>query len=296
MSNDSRMQRSTLSLLLELTKIRITSFVTLTTVLGYVLAAGQFEWEMLAPVLGILLLACGSAVLNQFQERDVDALMARTRLRPIPSGRISARAALSFAISLAVVGSAIIFLQSGLLAASLAILALIWYNGVYTPLKKKHPFAVVPGSLIGSLPPMVGWVAAGGAVFDQQIVVVASFFFLWQIPHFWLLLLFFDDDYRAAGFATLSTLFSKRQVVRLTFIWMFAIAVLCLGMPLFGLVSSPWMMALLVVTALYLIFQASRLFFADDDRRGYRLAFRSINYFALVIVLIVSLNRLMTNF
>jgi heme o synthase len=290
------LMKDRVQILLELTKFRITSFVTITTFLGYILAAGRAEWKMAYPLLGILLLACGSAVLNHWQERDTDMLMARTKKRPIPSGRISARNALALAASLALTGAAILYAFSGWMAAGLGVLALIWYNGIYTPMKKKNPFAVVPGSLIGAIPPVVGWVAAGGDPLDPKILMVAFFFFIWQIPHFWLLLLFYDDDYRTAGFPTLGTLFGREQIIRITFIWMAAIAVACIGMPLFHIVTSPSMSLLLFLTAAYLVYQAVGLFSVTTEKKGFIHAFKSINIFALSVIVIISLDRLLLSF
>jgi heme o synthase len=281
---------------LELTKFRITSFVTVTTFLGYILAAGRLEWKMIFPLLGILLLACGSAVLNHYQERETDALMTRTKRKPIPSGRISVRDALTLATGLSAAGVGILLIYSGGMAFSRVLLALVWYNGIYTPMKRKNPFAVVPGSLIGAIPQVVGWVAAGGDPLNSTILMIAFFFFIWQIPHFWLLLLFFDEDYRSAGFPTLSALFDKEQIMRITFIWMVAIAVACVGMPLFHIVASPSMSVLLFITAGYLVYQASGIFSSAKEKKGFMHAFKSINIFALSVIVIISLDRLLLRY
>ena len=151
-----------LNVLIELTKLRITTFVTLTCMFGFICCTGKLTMAIIAPALGILLLSSGSAVINHYQERDTDSLMKRTRNRPIPSGKISAKNALVFALFLIISGSIILFSGSGLLALSIGLLNLFWYNFVYTPLKKRSSLAIIPGSLVGALPPMVGWVAGGG--------------------------------------------------------------------------------------------------------------------------------------
>jgi len=169
------LKKSILNTLLELSKVRITFAVSLTTITGYVLASGRFDSGLILPTLGIFLLACGSSALNHYQEKDKDAQMERTKDRPIPSGRISATNAMLFALSLSILGSALIYIGSGMLALQLALLALIWYNAIYTPLKKKTAFAVVPGSVIGALPPLVGWVAGGGSLTDPRALIIAFF-------------------------------------------------------------------------------------------------------------------------
>lgn len=222
---------------IELLKIRITAASTVTTLVGYVLARGQFDLT-LAPVLaGIMLQACGAAALNQVQDANLDAVMPRTAGRPIPSGRVSRKAALVYALTLLVLGSVLLGLVSPL-AATLGLAAAVVYNGIYTPMKRVSPFAALPGSFIGALPPVVGWVAAGGYLSDPTIHLVGFFFFLWQIPHFWLLLLFYEKDYLDGGLPSLFDKFDRNQIVRLTFVWIAAVCVAALLLPLFSLFEN----------------------------------------------------------
>ena len=115
-------------ILAEITKLRITIFVTVTTIFGYVAATNSLDIMIILPALGILLLACGSAAINHFQERKTDLLMDRTRNRPIPSGKISASSVLFISLLLITFGSVMLFIGSGVLALSLGLLNLIWYN------------------------------------------------------------------------------------------------------------------------------------------------------------------------
>ena len=131
----------------EITKLRITIFVTVTTMFGFIAATNSISFQILLPALGILLLACGSAALNHYQERKTDLLMERTKSRPIPSGKISAAATLQLSVVLVISGTILLFIGSGLFALSLGLLNLIWYNAVYTPLKKVSALAIIPGSL-----------------------------------------------------------------------------------------------------------------------------------------------------
>ena len=195
-----------LEILSELTKIRITSFVTLTTAFGFICYSGKFSVSMITPLLGILLLACGSAVINHIQEFKTDALMDRTKNRPIPSGKVSVKDASLISLLLVLTGS-ILLSVNGMVPLLLSLLNLFWYNVVYTPLKKISPIAIIPGSLVGAIPPAVGWTSAGGSILDPQILIISFFFFIWQIPHFWLLLLVLGKDYEKAGFPTLTQLF-----------------------------------------------------------------------------------------
>jgi protoheme IX farnesyltransferase len=171
----------------------------------------------------VFLLAAGGSALNQVQERATDALMARTRHRPLPAGLLSPRAGL--AVVLALFASALaLLLAAGPLPAGLGVFAIVWYNGVYTPLKKITPWALLPGALCGALPPVLGWTAAGGAVADYRIILLAGIFFLWQVPHFWLLARRCRRDYRRAGLPTVARLFPPRQARRITLAWVIALA------------------------------------------------------------------------
>jgi protoheme IX farnesyltransferase len=281
-----------IQILLEITKFRITIFVTITTMFGYIAASNSVNTEMILPVLGILLLACGSAAFNHYQERNTDALMDRTKNRPIPSGRISPSAVLKTAITLVIVGAILLFIGSNVIALLLGLLNLFWYNIVYTPLKKVTSLAIVPGSLVGAIPPIVGWIAGGGSLVDPQIILIAFFFFIWQIPHFWLLLMLLDKDYQKAGFPTLTQIFSKEQLARITFIWITATAITGLLLPFFLVAKNIFVDYSLLIAAIWLTFNAFKLIRQTEGNSYFRFAFRDINYFALFVVFIISLDKL----
>ena len=214
-----------LKILLEINKVKITVLVMLTTIAGYVLEKHTLDVAIILPTLGIFILACGSAALNHYQDRDRDGLMERTKNRPIPSGKMSANWVLVIAFSEIILGTWLIYIGSNFLSAQLGILAMIWYNFIYTPLKRKTAFAVIPGSVIGAIPPMVGWTAAGGSIADPQLIVLGFFFFIWQVPHFWLLMLKYGKEYEKAGYPSITSMIGKEQIKRATFMWTAATAV-----------------------------------------------------------------------
>jgi len=281
-----------IKILFELTKFRITFFVTITTAFGFIASSGSVNMYIIPVLAGILLLACGSAALNHYQERDLDVMMSRTSNRPIPSKRISERNALFVSLLLIVSGSIILFFGAGELALGLGLLNLIWYNFVYTFLKKKTPFAIIPGSLVGAIPPAVGWVAAGGYLFDPQIIIISFFFFIWQIPHFFFFFLIFDEDYKKAGLPTLTQIFERKQLAHITFIWVVATAVTSLLIPLFGLVKLVPVNLLLFFGSIFLTWNAFKLITETENDHSFRYAFRYINLFALFVVFLVSLDKL----
>ncbi len=285
-----------LNILSELTKIRITIFVTVTMLFGFISASGELNASAILPTLGILLLACGSAAINHFQERSTDALMSRTKNRPIPSGRISPANALLIALILVIAGSLMIFLGAGLLALGLGLLNLLWYNGIYTPMKKVNPLAIIPGSMVGAIPPAVGWVAGGGSIYDPQIWIIASFFFIWQIPHFWLLLLVLDKDYQKAGFPTLTQIFNPDQLARITFMWIAATVVTCLMIPFFGKLQSPFIGYGLFLAGAWLVWNSFKLVRFTKEKMYFRTAFREINIFAILVVVLLSIDKLVIFF
>jgi heme o synthase len=277
----------------ELGKVKITFAVALTTVTGFLLSKGTFDASIILPTLGIFLLACGSSAINHYQERDTDARMERTRHRPIPSGRISPAGALIFAFVLSAAGAWLLYFSSSFIGMQLGLLALIWYNVIYTPLKKKTAFAVVPGAFIGSIPPLVGWVAAGGSLGDPRAIFMAFFFFIWQVPHFWLLMLKFGEEYTRAGFPSITGIYSNRQIKNITFIWIVATAVAALMLPAFNVVES-WVVIIgLFISSFWLVGQFTRLLRNDELPFSPIRYFMKINYFVLAVIIFLSLDRFM---
>lgn len=276
----------------ELGKVKITIAVSLSTILGYVLFRGAADAGMWLPTLGIFLLAMASSAINHYQESAYDALMDRTRHRPIPSGRITPGGALAVALALAVGGSVLLWTVSGFLAMQLGLLALLWYNAIYTPLKRKTPFAVVPGSVIGAIPPLVGWVAAGGPVTDPKILMVAFFFFIWQIPHFWLLLLKLGPQYAQAGFPTLTSMYSTRQLRNITFVWTMTMVISCLFIPVFGGMHTDAGRLLLLVGSVALMLLFARLLRLRQGEAYDKRYFIYINSYLLLVMIVLAVDAL----
>jgi heme o synthase len=279
----------TLGTLAELTKVRISAMSTLTGAAGYVACAHGLHWGVVWASLGTVLLAMGASALNEVQERDYDAVMVRTRNRPIPTGAVTPPTAAGVAFALGAAGFAVLYFGGNLTAAMLGLLAMIWYNGVYTPLKRVTAFAAVPGSLIGALPPAIGWAAAGGSPLDPPILALCAVFFIWQVPHFWLLLFLYGEDYARAGFPTLDRVLSQGGLARVTFTWMAATAASCALLPVFGALHSLPSLLLLGAAALWLIWKGLSIL---GRAPSYRRAFLHINLFALLLVLSVLMDPL----
>jgi len=268
--------------LADLTKLRITLLSTLSAAAGYLLYSHRLEVGMATCAIGILLTAMGSCALNQYQDRDLDARMLRTRHRPIPAGTLSPETAL--AVSLLLISSGVLLLWRlfNRETALIALAAVAWYNLLYTYLKRIWAFAVVPGAVIGALPPVIGWTAAGGNPLDRPIIAVAFFLFLWQVPHFWLLLLDFGADYRQAGLPSLTEVFSTPQLVRVTGVWMLFTAASSLLLPLSLAAPSRWLIPGIAIAGSWFIWQAFR--FVRRPPGSILPLFRAINIYALSIM------------
>jgi len=277
----------------ELGKVKITFFVTLSTAVGYILGKGVIDLEIIPLLVGVFLLACGSSAMNHFQERIPDSLMERTKQRPIPSGRIFPSEAFAFSILLFLIGSVILLHFTEETTLLLGWLAFGWYNLIYTPLKRKTPLAVLPGALIGAIPPLMGWTATGKGLFEAQGIALALFFFIWQIPHFWLLVLLFEKDYLKAGFPVLTAKFNKKQLSRITFSWIVALALSCLLLPFYELTNNVFTSVFVLLSGVILIFYSVKILKPEDlKRKFYRMAFIRLNLFVLIIIFSISLDVL----
>jgi protoheme IX farnesyltransferase len=282
-----------INILLELTKFRISLFSTLSTFAGFILAQRGLSGETIFPVMGVFFLASGSCALNQYQDRKNDQRMERTQNRPIPSRKLSPSTALKISLCLLLLGSIFLYNGAHWSALGLGLFAVLWYNGVYTFLKRKSAFAAIPGALIGAIPPLIGWVSGKGFFsLDPQILAISFFFFIWQVPHFWLLLLNGERDYERAGLPSLSRIFTSVQLSRITFIWIFATAAACMMIPLFGIVESHFIHGSLFFIAFWLVWKALRLLTASDRKFFLPFTFKIINSYALVVMILLTLGHL----
>lgn len=272
-------------LISKLHKFGITFSVTLTTLAGFTLAAHTIDSRILLPLLGIFILSSGSAVLNEYQERKWDAIMRRTRKRPIPAGKIKPNTALALAISEIIIGTFLVYIGGGFTAALLAFLAFIWYNVIYTPLKRVSSFAVIPGSVIGSLPPMVGWVVGGGSLLVPGVYVMALFFFVAQVPHFWLLMIKYGDDYKSAGYPTINDKMTTTKIKRAIFIWIVATSATIVLLVVVGLFQTLFFKLVIIGTAVYLVVAFTRLLRKSDENFNPFRYFMLMNIVLLVVIL-----------
>lgn len=198
---------ATLSDYWALTKPEVNFLILVTTFAGFYLSstAGPSGFQILSVIntlLGTLLVAGGTGTLNQFLERSFDAQMRRTARRPLASGRLKPSRVLWFGISLSLAGTVYLDLAVNLLASLLALVTLLSYLFLYTPLKRKTPLCILIGAFPGAVPPLIGWAAARGRL-DPNAWVLYAMVFLWQFPHFMAIAWMYREDYARAGYLVL---------------------------------------------------------------------------------------------
>ena len=271
----------------ELSKFGIVLLVLVSAAAGFMLRAplgADFPWaQSLVVLAGVMLLSSGASALNQVQERDKDALMARTANRPLPSGRLSHAQGLTFAALATAAGAVVLWLGIGRTAGVLGVIAAVFYNGVYTPwLKPTSPFAAVPGAIPGSIPPVIGWVAAGGSLTDAGAIILFGILFLWQMPHFWALSLRYRADYASGGFPMVSEVVGVEGTARLILLYASGLTAWSLAAPTFG-VGGP---ATFVIAALLggrLMWLAVKFAREPHDQRGWLKLFLFSNFYLLLL-------------
>jgi protoheme IX farnesyltransferase len=189
-----------------LTKPEVNFLILITTFVGFYLASasdGRFSFAgLFNTLLGTLLVASGTGTLNQYVERNFDAQMRRTALRPAAAGRLKPPAVLAFGTALAAVGSIYLAIAVNLLASALATFTLVAYLFVYTPLKRKTPMCVLVGAFPGAMPPLIGFAAASGRL-NIEAGILYAMLFLWQFPHFMAIAWMYREDYDRASYLVL---------------------------------------------------------------------------------------------
>jgi protoheme IX farnesyltransferase len=273
----------------ELTKPRITALVLVTTLVGFVTSsAGPVPGlALLWAVLGTGFVAAGASVLNQVIERRTDALMHRTRTRPIPSGRVTPAEATLFGGLLSGLGLGILLFGSGPLATAVATATLLSYLVLYTPLKRLTPLSTLVGAVPGALPPVIGWAAARGSL-DWGAFVLFAIIFFWQIPHFLAIAWLYRDDYERGGFPMLPVVdregvFTARQTV----IHCLALLLVSLAAAAVGLGGAGYLAGAFLLGVALTLF-ALRLVSARDVTAARGLFFASILYLPALCSLLLA--------
>ncbi len=276
-----------------LTKFVLSFAVSLSALFAYIMAKGEIGMDMFIATFAVLLVALGVSTLNQVQEYKEDALMDRTKHRPIASGRVSPGMGIIIAAVLIVASLVLIYDLLGLTGVNLFLFSFIWYNAFYTPLKKKSALAVVPGALLGVVPPAIGWLTAGHSLLEVEFYALGLFYFVWQVPHFWLLVMLHYGDYGGAGYPTAMRLFGRMSLQRLTFTWLvFTIMTGYFMVTIFQPMSMV-ILALLVLTALLAFASSLQLLYKKFELTHARKVFVQINLAFLGTIILLSIDEML---
>lgn len=280
--------------LARLIRLPLALMVVLTAVTGAMIGAPHVApLPLWALAWGVFLLAAGSSALNQVQERITDALMRRTAGRPLACGQLSPGAGTLIGLLCGSGGLAVLAIGPGTVPALLGLAALAWYLTVYTPLKRASSLAVIAGTPCGAIPPLIGWLAAGGTLPSPQPLALALFMVLWQVPHYWLLALPDRMELQAAGFRVLPPL-SDRQLLAVSHRWILGLALISLLLPALDLPVAPLLQGLLIGLALAMAFTSGWLLQRDPFTGNIARKLRRLLHLYLgVVLLILLIDRLL---
>jgi len=274
---------------LDLSKLKIMIPVSLTGFTGFFIFDPHVSFKIILVSIGILFLGISASVLNQLQEVDLDSKMTRTLNRPLPSHKIKPQHALLYFFWNLFAGTILLYSAGNLTAVFIGLITIFWYNGIYTYAKRITAFAVVPGAFTGALPPLIGWVAAGGGVWDKPIIFLEFLFFTGQIPHFWIFILKYGEEYEKAGMPSLTRIMSRAQINRLTFTWVVTSVIAALFLCYFEIIQNVVIVGILLIASTFLIRQFFKILKRTLDKYNLRLCSIFLDsYFLLVLILLIS--------
>ena len=273
---------STLKIVFQLTKFRLSFLVSFSAIFGFVLASDSFRiLDLLILGLSGYLVTASSVINNQILEMDLDKKMDRTKKRPLPTNKISKKNSLIISLIFMFFGLFLMLFFFNMIACLLSLVSLILYTFVYTPLKRVGPIAVFVGAIPGALPPLIGWVAFSGEITIEAIIIF-SIQFIWQFPHFWAIAWIYHDDYKKVGFKLLPSKGEKNFNTALN-IMTYTLFLIPLGLlptifGITGIVSG----AIAVLCAILFLAQTFKLFKDYSRSSALKIMFGSFIYLPIV--------------
>jgi protoheme IX farnesyltransferase len=277
-------KHSLLKSVYELVKFSLCVHISVSAVFGFVM--GQQNFSMQALLLGffVLALAFGCAALNNIQDKEYDACFDRTCNRVLVSKKLSTKVAFFIAISGITIGlSGLLFFFQGIYPFVSGVSALLCYNFLYTPLKKNTLLAIIPGTMSGMLPPLIGWTAAGALITDQTIILIMIVLGLWQIPHFFLILLKADNASDQNKYPNFKNIFSKTDLKLQALIWCGLYGLSMFFYLISGPCNSFYLSVLIAVNAVIIIFWIG-LMVVRTEKHNFNQAFVAINISILIFM------------
>ena len=273
---------STLKVVFQLTKFRLSFLVSFSAIFGFVLASDSFRiLDLLILGLSGYLVTASSVINNQILEKDLDKKMDRTKKRPLPTNKITKNNSLIISLIFMFFGLFLMLYYFNMIACLLSLVSLILYTFVYTPLKRVGPIAVFVGAIPGALPPLIGWVAFSGEITIEAIIIF-SIQFIWQFPHFWAIAWIYHDDYKKVGFKLLPSKGEKNFNTALN-IMTYTLFLIPLGLlptifGITGIVSG----AIAVLCAILFLAQTFKLFKDYSRSSALKIMFGSFIYLPIV--------------
>ena len=274
----------TFSSFIEITKLRLSVSVVFSSVISYLIGMSEFNFEIFSYlVVGGLMMVSASNIFNQVIERDLDALMQRTKGRPLPMGQISVNNALVLGFTFVIAGLTFLYLINPL-CAMLGAISIFIYACVYTPLKLITPLSVFVGAIPGAIPFMLGWVAATNELGVEALALFLMQFF-WQFPHFWAIAWWQNDEYEKAGFKMLPT-GKKDKSTTFQIIFYSFWAIIMSILPYFNVTGdlslSTYGLVIVLMLGMFLLFYSFQLFKTSTTQNAKVLMYVSILYLTLV--------------
>jgi len=271
-----------------LTKPEVNLLILMTTSAGYYLASrGPFHIAGLVNTLiGTLLVASGTATLNQWMERVWDGQMRRTATRPLPAGRLSSGEALRFGIALSVAGGLYLTVTVNRLSAFLAVSTLLSYLLIYTPLKRKTPLCTLLGAFPGAMPTLIGWAGSSGSI-DRRAWFLFAILFLWQFPHFLAIALMYREDYSRAGYRMLPAFDLDASFTRAEIVGFTLVLIATTMLPLVGR-GGPIYLSGMLLAGCFLLYHVARLAGSTSKVLASRVVHASVIYLPVVLGIMVA--------
>jgi len=279
-----------------LTKPEVNLLILMTTSAGYYLASrGPLRITgLINTLVGTLLVASGTATLNQWMERVWDGQMRRTASRPLPSGRLASREALAFGLLLSIAGGLYLLAAVNALAALLAVSTLLSYLLVYTPLKRKTPLCTLLGAFPGAMPTLIGW-AGASATISRQAWFLFAILFLWQFPHFLAIALMYRDDYSRAGYRMLPDFDQDARFTHAEIVGFSVVLVLATMLPILNVAilhRAGWLYGTgMGVAGAFLLYHSGKLAASNSKIMASRLLHASVLYLPVVLGIMVAAKK-----
>lgn len=276
----------------QIAKVPLCLLVSFSSLFGFLLASRRFTLDAGIVFAAVLLLSCGAASLNSYQEYRFDRLMQRTRERPLARGLLSPQLALLQARMLIIFGLLLLFISSDQPGpVSVGTAAVVLYNYIYTPLKYQSVWALIPGALCGALPPLIGWLAGGGRLDSPVILIVVVLLAVWQIPHFWLVVLENREDYQSGILPSMIKLMPERNLRLLAVVWV-ASLVTIIHLLIIQLVFLPNVLRWAVSISGLLMSVYFGIKMCGSTRPDYRFLFMLLNGFMFLLMFLFSLGSI----